>query len=147
MRSKGGNLKKLAAAAVVGALIVAVPARADGTGAGRAAPVSSEFLTIGGPKRLHPGSNLRIPIRCSVECGSTVLTKLKLPDDQIGPDKTTGHFSAGITRKLVVTLDDAATQDVKDHYRGARLRVGVSAVDSSSGDRAHAVKVFKFTRP
>jgi hypothetical protein len=138
---------KLGVTAVAGAILIAAPASADRTNAGRAAPVSSGFATIGGPKRLHPSSTLRIPIRCSVECDTTVFTKLRLPDEQIGPDKATGHLLAGNARKLVVTFNNPATQDIKDHFNSARLRVGLRAIDSGSGDRAHVVKVFKFSSP
>ena len=44
-------------------------------------------------------------------------------------------------------FNDAAAQDLETNYKSARLRVGVLAEDSSTGEKAHAVKFFRFTRP
>jgi hypothetical protein len=145
--AKGGRFSKLAVVATTGALFIAAAASADRGSIGRAAPVSSGFATIGGPKKLHPRSTLRIPLRCSVECDSTVITKLRTPSDEVGPDKATGHLLAGRTRKLIITFNNAATQDIKDHFDRSRLRVRLSATDSSDGDRARVVKVFRFYSP
>jgi hypothetical protein len=144
LRPKGGNLKKIAAMAIAGAMLAAVPAFADQTGS--SAPVHDGFLTIGGPKRLAPQTNLRVPIRCSVDCRATTTTSLRLPDKVIGPDKASSHLGAGSPRNLIVTLNDSATEQITNHPN-SRLRVGVSAVSDSTGARAHAVKVFQFTSP
>ena len=109
----------------------------------RADPVRDGFLTIGGPETLTPAANLRIPIRCSVECSTKAKTKLTLPDKVIGPDTATGHLTAGHPRNLVVTLNDAAAEEIQNHPN-SRLRVGVSAVSSATDEEAHAVKVFRF---
>ena len=122
--------------------MAAVPTVAAQTN--RAAPVNDGFLTIGGPKRLEPAANLRIPIRCSVECSTKAKTKLTLPDKVIGPDTATGHLTAGHPRNLVVTLNDAAAEEIQNHPN-SRLRVAVSAVSSATDEEAHAVKVFRFT--
>ena len=133
-------MKKLAAMAIAGAMLATVPAVAAQSSA---APVSDGFLTIGGPKRLAPSANLRIPISCAVACDTTAVTKLVTPTDVVGPDKATGHLGAGHTRKLVIKLNDAATDDIKSHPN-SRLRVAVKAVDSVSDESARAVKVFRF---
>jgi hypothetical protein len=136
-------LKRIAASIVAAAMLAAAPAMADQLS--RADPVRDGFLTIGGPETLTPSANLRIPIRCSVECRTTAKTMLVTPTDVIGPDTARGHLTPGHPRKLIVTLNDAATQDITDNYSTSWLRVGVRAVSSSSGAKAHAVKIFKFT--
>jgi hypothetical protein len=134
-------LKKFAATVIAGVLLAAVPAIADQTS--HWAPVTDGFLTIGGPKRLAPQTNLRVPIRCSVACNTTARTKLTLPDKVIGPDKATGHLAPGSPKNLIVTLNDSATEQITNHPN-SRLRVGVSAVSDSSGEHVHTVKVFQF---
>jgi hypothetical protein len=141
----GGTVNKLAATLVAGLAMVAVPAFADS--AGRAAPVTDGFLTIGGPKRLVAGSVLKVPIRCAIECSTTTKTKLNLPDDEIPPSKATGHLKPGKSRNLVVNLNDAATETITTHPNASRLRVSVSAVGDDTDTRVHAVKVFRFTTP
>lgn len=138
-------MKKLAASVLGGLLLTAVPAIADQ--ASRAAPVREGFLTIGGPKRLEPQATLRVPIRCSVECSTATRSKLHLPDTSIPPSTATGHLLAGKSRNLIVTLNEAATETIRTHSAASRLRVGVTAVDASSDERVHAVKVFKFATP
>lgn len=135
-------MRKIAATVIAGVLFCAVPAIAAQTS--RSAPASDGFLTIGGPKRLQPQANLRVPIRCSVACETTAKTKLTLPDKVIGPDKASGHLAPGSPKNLIVTLNDSATEEITSHPN-SRLRVGVSAVSDSSGDQVHTVKVFRFT--
>jgi hypothetical protein len=134
----GGTLRKIAAMTLAGALLAAVPALAQAR-----ASASDGFLHIGGASRLAAASDLRVPIRCSVDCDTTTLTKLTTPGDEIGPDKVTGHLNAGQVKKLMVTLNDNATQDIKEHPN-SRLRVTVTAVSSDGGTRVKAVKVFRF---
>ena len=138
-------MKKLAAAVVAAAMLAAVPALADQTS--RAAPVTDGFLTIGGPKRLVARGVLRVPIRCSVECSTTTKTSLRLTDTNIPPDTATGHLTAGHPRKLVVSLNDAATQSIKEHPNASRMKVDVSAVRADTDAKVRAVKVFRFTSP
>ena len=135
-------MKKIAATVIAGVLLAAVPAIAAQTS--RSAPASDGFLTIGGPKRLQPQANLRVPIRCSVACNTTAKTRLTLPDKVIGPDKATGHMAPGNPKNLIVTLNDSATEEITSHPN-SRLRVSVSAVSDSSGEHVHTVKVFQFT--
>jgi hypothetical protein len=135
-------VKKIAATVIAGVLLSAVPA--IGAQTSRSAPVSDGFLTIGGPKRLTPQTNLRVPIRCAVACKTTAITTLTTPTDRIGPDKAHGQLGAGVSRKLIVTLNDAAKVDIEAHPN-SRLRVDVSAVSLGSGEHVHAIKVFRFT--
>jgi hypothetical protein len=137
----GGNLRKIAATALAGALLAAAPALAQQ--AGRASATDG-YLHIGGGNRLAATSSLRIPIRCSIDCDTTAFTKLTTPADVIGPDKATGHLKAGKPMKLIVTLNDDAAADVQAHPN-SRLKVKVSAVSSDGNQRANAVKVFRFT--
>lgn len=138
-------MKKLAATVVGGILLAAVPAIADQSG--RSAPVRERFLTIGGPELLQPRATLRIPIRCSVDCDTTAKTKLKLPDSDIPPSKATGNLAAGKPRRLIVRLNDSATDTLFQQFQASRLRVGVRATSDSSDEQVHAVKVFRFTSP
>jgi hypothetical protein len=138
-------LKKIAASVAAAAMLAAVPAFADQTS--RAAPVTDGFLTIGGPKRLVARGVLKVPIRCSVECSTTAKTSLRLPDTSIPPDKVDGHLTAGHARKLVVSLNDAATESIQAHPNASRMKVDVSAVSDDSDAKVHAVKVFRFTSP
>jgi hypothetical protein len=135
-------MKKIAATVITGVLLAAVPAIAAQTS--RSAPATDGFLTIGGPKRLQPQANLRVPIRCSVACHTTAKTKLTLPDKVIGPDKANGHLAPRSPKNLIVTLNDSATEEITSHPN-SRLRVSVSAVSDSSGEQVHTVKVFQFT--
>ena len=135
-------MKKIAATVIAGVLLAAVPAIAAQTS--RSAPASDGFLTIGGPKRLQPQANLRVPIRCSVACHTTAKTRLTLPDKVIGPDKANGHLAPRSPKNLIVTLNDSATEEITSHPN-SRLRVSVSAVSDSSGEHVHTVKVFQFT--
>jgi hypothetical protein len=135
-------VKKIAATVIAGVLLSAVPAIAAQTS--RSAPASDGFLTIGGPKRLTPQANLRVPIRCAVACKTRAITTLTTPTDTIGPDKAHGQLGAGVSRKLIVTLNDAAKVDIEAHPN-SRLRVDVSAVSLGSGEHVHAIKVFRFT--
>jgi hypothetical protein len=135
-------VKKIAATVIAGVLLSAVPAIAAQTS--RSAPASDGFLTIGGPKRLTPQANLRVPIRCAVACTTTAVTTLTTPSDKIGPDKAHGQLGAGVSRKLIVTLNDAAKGDIEAHPN-SRLRVDVSAVSLGSSEHVHTVKVFRFT--
>ena len=135
-------MKKIAATVIAGVLLAAVPAIAAQTS--RSAPASDGFLTIGGPKRLQPQANLRVPIRCSVACNTTAKTRLTLPDKVIGPDKANGHLAPRSPKNLIVTLNDSATEEITSHPN-SRLRVSVSAVSDSSGEQVHTVKVFQFT--
>lgn len=137
LRRKGDDLNKLAVTAVAGTMLLALPASVAGI------PVSDDFLTIGGPKRLEARSKLRVPISCSVECDTTAYTKLRLPDGKV-TDKATGHLGENSPRNLVVKLNDAATESIKEHPNAARLRVNVIAEDSGSGERAHVLRVFRF---
>jgi hypothetical protein len=125
---------------VAGAL-VALPAAAGG------APVSDEFLRIGGPDRLTPKLTLKVPIRCSVECHTTVFTTLRIPGPNIGPDKTTGHLQPATPRKLLVTLNNSALQTIQDSYARSRLRVVVTAENAASGEKVRAVRVLRFSAP
>jgi hypothetical protein len=134
----GGNLRKIVATTLAGALLAAVPALAQAR-----ASATDGFLHIGGASRLAATSNLAIPIRCSVDCETTTFTKLTTPGDEIGPDKVTGHLNGGKVKKLMVTLNSNATQDIKAHPN-SRLRVSVSAVSSDGGTRAKVIKVFRF---
>lgn len=123
----------------------AVPALADEGHAGsRAAAVTDDFLTIGGPKRLQPRATLRVPIRCSVGCDTTAKTKLQLPGSTIPPDIAKGHLAPGDPKNLIVTLNQSATETIKEHPNTSRLRVSVTAENSTTGERVQAVKVFKF---
>ncbi len=133
-------MSKFAATVIAGVLLAAVPALAGQ----RAAPVSDGFLTIGGPKRLAPQKNLRVPITCAVACKTSAVTTLTTPSDTIGPDKAHGHLGAGVTRKLIVTLNTAAKNDITAHPN-SRLRVVLTATSIASGAKVRAVKVFKFT--
>jgi hypothetical protein len=135
-------VKKIAATVIAGVLLAAVPAIAAQTS--RSAPASDGFLSIGGPKRLTPQANLRVPIRCSVGCETTAKTKLTLPDKVIGPDKASGHLAPGSPKNLIVTLNDSAKEEITSHPN-SRLQVRVSAVSDSSGEHVHTVKVFRFT--
>jgi hypothetical protein len=135
-------LSKFAATVIAGVLLAAVPAFAQGPSP--AAPVTDGFLTIGGPKRLTPHLNLRVPISCAVACQTRASTTLTTPSDVIGPDKAHGHLGAGVSRKLVVTLNDAAKADI-DAHPNSRLRVAVTAVSNAGGEKVHAVKTFRFT--
>ena len=134
-------MRKLAAAAVAGAMIAAIPASAGG------APVSEDFLTIGGPNRLAPTKNLRVPIRCSVECDTTVFTTLRIPGPNVGPSKTNGHLQPGKARDLVVTLNNSAAQTIQADYGPARLRVAVTAQNVVSDEKVRVVKRFRFNAP
>jgi hypothetical protein len=133
-------LSKFAATVIAGVLLAAVPAFADS-----AAPVTDGFLTIGGPKRLTPQINLRVPITCAVACKTRAVTTLTTPSDEIGPDKAHGQLGAGVSRKLIVTLNDAAKTDITEHPN-SRLRVAITATSIGSGEKVHAVKVFRFTQ-
>jgi hypothetical protein len=134
-------VKKIAATVIAGVLLSAVPAIAAQTS--RSARASDGFLTIRGPNRLEPQANLRVPIRCAVACKTTAVTTLTTPSDKIGPDKAHGQLGAGVSRNLVVTLNDAAKVDIEAHPN-SRLRVDVSAVSLGSGEHVHAIKVFRF---
>lgn len=137
-------MTKLAATAITGLLLAAVPASAALTA--RAAPVKDGFLTIGGPEQLQPAANLRVPIRCSTECKTTAKTRLTLPD-KVLVDTATGHLVPGKPRNLIVSLNGPATQELQTHFDSSRMRVGVTAVSSSTGRRVHAVKIFEFSSP
>jgi hypothetical protein len=134
-------LSKFAATVIAGVLLAAVPALAGQ----RAAPVTDGFLTIGGPKRLAPQKTLRVPITCAVACKTKAVTTLNTPSDEIGPDKAHGQLGAGVSRKLIVSLNEAAKTDISAHPN-SRLRVAVTATSISSGEKVHAVKVFRFTQ-
>jgi hypothetical protein len=132
-------LKTLFATVFAAGLLLAIPAFAA-----TSAPVQDGYLTIGGPKKLHPAAKLRIPIGCSVACRTRAITWLATPTEVLGPDKSRGHLGAGQSRTLVVILNAAAKHDVEAHPN-SRLRVEVFATSSSDGRRAHALKRFRFT--
>ena len=138
-------MKKIAATTAAAAGIVAVTAFA--APAIGSSPVKDEFLTIGGPKKLAPTPVLRVPIRCSEECSTTTKTRLLLPDTNIPPSNASGHLLADKSRNLVVTLNEAATQTIQTEPGTSRLRVAVTATSEDTGERAHAVKIFRFTSP
>src|ERR671937_3175900 len=104
MLIEGGNSIKAAAAAIAVALVAVVPARAI-TSTHHAAAVRSDFLTIAGPKDLVPAAELRVPLRCSVECDATAWSTLRTPNDHIGPDKAKGHLRPRVARKLIIDLN------------------------------------------
>jgi hypothetical protein len=131
-------LKKLAAIVIGGVLLTAVPAVAD--------PVTEKFLKIGGPDRLAPRAKLKVPISCSVGCDTTARTKLKIPGTSIPPDVAKGHLAAGEPKRLVVKLNDTATETIKERPNASRLRVTVRA-ESNGGQRVTAEKVFEFRAP
>lgn len=135
-------MKKLAVTLIGGLFLSAVPALADE--ASRAAPVRNDFLTIGGPKRLKARATLKVPIRCSVGCDTTARTKLKLPGSTIPPDIAKGHLAPRDPKNLIVKLNDAATDTIEEHPNASRLRVKVTAVYSTTGERVQATKVFRF---
>lgn len=131
-------MKKLAATLVGGFLIAAVPAVAD--------PVSEKFLTIGGPDRLAPSGKLKVPIRCSVGCDTTARTKLKVPGSTIPADVVKGHLAPGEPKRLIVNLNDTATETIKERPNASSLRVTVRA-ESNGGEQVRAEKVFEFRAP
>ena len=128
-------MKKLAATLVGVFLLTAVPAIAD--------PVSEKFLKIGGPERLQPLAKLKIPISCSVGCDTTARTKLKLPGSTIAPDVASGHLAPGEPKRLIINLNDSATETIKERPNASSLRVTVRA-ESNGGERVKAEKVFEF---
>jgi hypothetical protein len=135
-------LKTLAAAVIGGLLLTAVPALAGE--ADRAAPVTDDFLTIAGPKRLEVRPTLRVPIRCSEGCDTTARTKLKIPRSTIPADVAKGHLAPGEPQYLIVKLNDTATENIEKRPNASRLRVTVRATSSSSGETARADKSFRF---
>jgi hypothetical protein len=137
-------LKKIAATAIAGAMLAAVPAFAHAGHEGAHAAVTDGFLTIGGPKRLATRATLRVPIRCSEGCDTTARTKLKLPGKSIPPDIASGHLAPNDPKNLVVSLNKAASETIKEHPNASRLQVSVTAESSTTGERVEAVKVFKF---
>ena len=128
-------MKKLAATLVGVFLLTAVPAIAD--------PVSEKFLKIGGPERLQPLAKLKIPISCSVGCDTTARTKLKLPGSTIAPDVASSHLAPGEPKRLIINLNDSATETIKERPNASSLRVTVRA-ESNGGERVKAEKVFEF---
>ena len=132
-------MKTLFATVFAAGLLLAIPAFAA-----TSAPVHDGYLTIGGPKRLHPSATLKVPIACAVACRTKTTTKLTTPGDVLGPDKANGHLGAGQSRMLIVQLNTAAKQDIQAHPN-SRLRVEVFATSSSSGEHAHAIKTFRFS--
>ena len=141
MRQREKKVRKLVAAAVAGATIAAIPASAGG------APVKEDFLTIGGPNHLAPTQNLRVPIRCSVECDTTVFTTLRVPGPNVGPSKTTGHLQPGKPRDLRVKLNNSAAQTILEDSEISRLRVVVRAENVASDETVRLVKIFRFSGP
>jgi hypothetical protein len=141
---EGVILKKLLATAAAGTMLASVPALAQEGHQGGHAAVTDSFLTIGGPKRLQPRATLRVPIRCSEACDTTAKTKLTIPGTTIPPDNASGHLAPDDPKNLVVNLNQAATKSIKKHPNASRLRVSVEAESSITGERADAVKVFKF---
>jgi hypothetical protein len=133
----GGNVKKIVAAALGAALIVAVPAVA--------APVKDGFLSIRGPETLTPSATLRVPLRCSVECKTKARTTLKLVGDDVPPSIAKGHLQAGDPKNLIVQLNQNAIDEINAQPDGSRLRVSVWAKSTETGERVHALKVFEFT--
>ena len=131
-------MRKIVAMTLAGASLAAVPALAQAR-----ISATQGFLHIGGASRLAATSTLRIPIRCAIDCDTTAYTKLTTPGDEIGPDKVTGHLSAGKVKRLIVTLNDDATADIKEHPN-SRLKVKVLGVGSGGGPQVKAVKVFRF---
>jgi hypothetical protein len=132
-------LKTLFATVFAGGLLLAIPAFAA-----TSAPVHDGYLTIGGPKKLHPSAKLRVPIGCAVACKTNTKTKLITPVDVLGPDTAKGHLGAGQSRTLVIKLNSAAKDDIEAHPN-SRLRVEVFATSNSDGEHAHAIKTFRFT--
>lgn len=132
---KGDDLKKLAATVIGGVLLTAVPAIAD--------PVNEKFLTIGGPDRLAPSGKIKVPIRCSVGCDTTARTKLRIPGSTIAPDTAKGHLAPGEPKRLIVNLNDTATETIKERPNASSLRVTVRA-ESNGGERVKANRVFEF---
>jgi hypothetical protein len=128
-------LRKLAATVIGGVLLTAVPAVAD--------PVSERFLTIGGPDRLAPKAKLKVPISCSIGCDTTARTKLKIPGSTIPADVAKGHLAPGEPQRLVVNLNQSATETIKDRPNASSLRVVVRA-ESNAGEQVKAQKVFEF---
>ena len=131
-------MKKLAATLVGGFLLAAVPAAAD--------PVKEKFLTIGGPDRLVASAKIKVPIRCSVGCDTTARTKLKLPGTTIPADVVKGHLAPGEPKRLIVNLNDSATEKIRERPGASSLRVTVSA-ESNGGEQVKASRVFEFRAP
>ena len=124
---------------MIGAVLLsAVPAVAD--------PVSEKFLTIGGADRLAPKTKLKVPISCSVGCDTTARTKLKIPGSKIAADVAKGHLAPGEPQRLVVNLNQSATETIKDRPNASSLRVVVRA-ESNDGEQVKAEKVFEFRAP
>lgn len=131
-------MKKLVATMIGGFLLIAVPAFAG--------PVSEKFLTIGGPDRLAPSAKIKVPIRCSVGCDTAARTKLKIPGSTIAPDVAKGHLAPGEPKRLIVNLNDSATETIKERPNASSLRVTVTAT-SNSGERVKANRVYEFRAP
>jgi hypothetical protein len=131
-------LKKLAATLVGGFLLAAVPAVAD--------PVSEKFVTIGGPDKLVATGKIKVPIRCSVGCDTTARTKLKVPGTTIPADVVKGHLAPGEPKRLVVNLNDSATDKIKDRPNASSLRVTVRA-ESNGGEQVRVDRTFRFKAP
>lgn len=131
-------MKKLAATLVGGFLLAAVPAVAD--------PVTEDFLTIGGPNKLKASAKLKVPIRCSVGCDTTARAKLKAPGTSIPASVVKGHLAPGEPKRLVVNLNDSATDAIKDRPNASSLRVTVRA-ESNGGENVKADRTFRFRAP
>jgi hypothetical protein len=140
-------LRKIVATAIAATLLLAVPAVAHPGHGGAHASVTKDFLTIGGPNRLEPKATLRVPIRCSVDCHSTARTKLHLPpgETNVPPSTATGNLAPGKPRNLIVSLNKAATETIREQPGASKLRVAVTATDLDTDERVKVVKVFRFT--
>jgi hypothetical protein len=139
-------VKKISSVVVIAALAAAAAPSAGGVASQPNATVSSGFVHIGGPNRLHARKMLKVPVTCSVDCNIRARFTLVLPGPNVGPQVVTGTLHPGIRKALFITLNGPALQALKDNIGRSKLKVRVHATDQATGATASDFKIFRFKR-
>jgi hypothetical protein len=137
-------VRRLTAILALGLLPALVPAAAASQATSSGATASAGFVRIGGADPLPARRKLRVPLRCSVVCRITTRAVLVLPGPNLGPLISTTMLSPGSPKDLVLTLNEPATQALKQNVGLARLKVRARAVNTDTGAVADAFRVFRF---
>jgi len=143
-------VKKLWLTLLIGAaaLTLAGPtASAAPSGSQDQATASAGIVSIPADERLKARSKLRVPIRCTVICDVVTTFTLRLPGPNIGPRSLPGTLDPAAPQDLVIDLNNAATQTLKDSIGVSKLKVKARATDPATGAVNIARKTLRFKKP
>ncbi len=132
---------------IVGVVVATalVASQAGASQGGAAAASRAPAVRIGGPRKLHARRILRFPIFVSADSFVKVRGKLRLPGHNPSVHAG-GIIRRGHPRSAKFILNGAARRNLKAHFRGASLKIVVTARNLATKVRHRDRRIFRFKR-